>query len=260
VEGGLGQRPGGEVAAGLQGATRTASDQGGRVPPDGRRSAREGHEGARGAPRYDALPLEPGAAARLDAALRLRHAVFVRELRWVSGGRDGRERDRHDARAQHFVALARPAGGGGARLAGYARVLLPGQGLMLEDEFADLLGGEPPEVEAGRVFEVSRFVVRRAERGRRDAAGRGVVDHLARAIARWGLARGRIEWLSVCEVRHARALRMRGLLCERFGGVHVYQPGVPVCAIRLDLPLAAERLRVRRPADHAWYLEGGWPA
>ena len=194
--------------------------------------------------------------AAVDAAYRLRQAVFARELGWVPAGDDGRERDRGDTLAQHFAVFARGAQGRARpALVAYARVLLPEHGFMLEREFAALLAGEPLAADTRRAFEVSRFVVHPRYRGWLGADRRSAVEHLGRAIARWALARGRTEWLSVCEVRHVRALRLRGLPFARFGRVVEYQPDVPVCATRLDLPQAAARLRVYRPGDYAWYVE-----
>jgi hypothetical protein len=86
-----------------------------------------------------------------------------------------------------------------------------------------------------------------------------MVDHLARAIARWALAQGRDDWLSVCELRHLRALRLRGLPCTRVGRIVEYQPGVPVCGVRIRLGETATQLRAQRPADFAWYMEGATP-
>jgi N-acyl-L-homoserine lactone synthetase len=197
-------------------------------------------------------------AQALDAALRLRQAVFAHELAWVPAGADGRERDRCDAAAQHFAVFARTDGGEPSppRLVAYARALLPENGLMLEREFASLLGGRALVLDRARAFEVSRLVVDARWRGLLGSDRRGAVEHLGRAIAQWALRQGRTEWLSVCEVRHVRALSLRGLPFSRFGRVVEYQAGVLVCAVRLNLPQAAARLRRLRPADYAWYSEG----
>jgi N-acyl-L-homoserine lactone synthetase len=211
---------------------------------------------------YAARPLAAADGATLDAAWRLRDAVFARELGWVPPGAGGRERDRCDQVARHFGAFARPRAAEDAapRLVGYARVLLPEQGFMLQREFAAILDGRPLHVDARRAFEVSRFVVHPRHRGVLDARRHGVGEHLARAIALWALTSGRTEWLCVCEVRHVRALRLRGLPFTHFGTTVEYQPGVPVCAALLDLPRAAARLRARRPADYAWYTEEEVPS
>ena len=203
---------------------------------------------------YVARVLQPGEARALDTAFRLRHTVFVGELGWVSGFPSRRERDRCDALATHFAVFA-PSRSSGAQLVGYARVLLPADELMLQREFAALVQGQPRDWDPLRAFEVSRFVVHRGHRGQLGPDRRGVVEHLARAIAAWALAHGRSEWVSVCEVRHLRALHLRGLPFVRFGRIVEYQPGVPVCAARLDLAQAAARLRVQRPRDYAWYVE-----
>jgi N-acyl-L-homoserine lactone synthetase len=212
--------------------------------------------------RYTARPLCGSETSCLEAAYRLRDAVFARDLGWVPAARDGRERDRCDPLARHFAVFAAGSPGGvclAPSLVGYARLLLPRDGLMLKREFAALLAGCSHDLDPTRAFEISRLVVHPAHRGRQDACRHGVVEHLARAIVRWALAHGRTEWLCVCEVRHVRALRMRGLPFITFGQIVEYQPGVPVCAARLNLPQAATRLCTHRPADYAWYIEGSLP-
>jgi N-acyl-L-homoserine lactone synthetase len=214
---------------------------------------------------YQARPLRRHEAVTLDTAFQLRHVVFARELGWVPARPDGRERDRCDAAARHFgvfssaTAATESAPSAAPTLVGYARVLLPEHVLMLQREFAALLAGHPLDVDARRTFEVSRFMVHPRYRGRLGADRRGVVEHLARAVVRWAARHGRTEWLSVCEVRHVRALRMRGLPFTRFGQVVEYQPGVYACATRLALPQAADQLRALRPHDYAWYTEGITP-
>jgi N-acyl-L-homoserine lactone synthetase len=211
-------------------------------------------------PVYAARQLRPDEAVAFDAALRLRQDVFAHELDWVPAGADGREHDRCDAVARHFAVFARLGTQGAMpaapRLVAYARVLLPADGLMLEREFAALLGGRELIADPLRAFEVSRLVVDARWRGLLGADRRGAVEHLGRAIARWALRNERTEWLSVCETRHVRALRLRGLPFRRFGRVVEYQAGVPVCAVRLELRQAAARLRQLRPLDYAWYEEG----
>ncbi len=213
-----------------------------------------------GLPAYQYAGRAIGADERgaLEAALQLRNTVFAHELRWVPPGQDGHERDRCDAVAQHFAAFACHTQRKDVEpeLVGYARVLIPDHPLMLEREFAAILGGSPVEYDPRRAFEVSRFVVHSRHRGRVDAGRHGVADHLARAIVRWAHLQRRSEWLSVCEVRHVRALRMRGLPFAEIGRVVEYQRGVPVCAAQLDLAQAAARLRTHRPRDYAWYMEG----
>lgn len=202
-------------------------------------------------------------AATLEAAYRLRAGVFMGELGWLAPSADGRERDRCDLPARHFVVYARQPDaapdGSHARamepgaLVGYARVLLPQHGFMLEREFVELAPPEPFAPDGERAFEVSRFVVRPSHRGRRCVEGRTVVEHLARAIATWALANGRTDWYTVCEARYLRALRLRGLRFTQLGGSVEYQSGVEACAALLRLPVASAELRVHRYHDYAWY-------
>lgn len=205
-------------------------------------------------------------AAVLDAAYCLRASVFMGELGWLVPSADGRERDRCDLVARHFVVFARqresrPSGSPPPEmLVGYARVLLPRQGFMLEREFSDLAALDGPRgrtLDAERAFEVSRFVVHPAYRGRRCVEGRTPVEHLARAIARWAIARGRTDWYTVCEARYLRALRLRGIHFTPLGAPVEYQPGVKACAALLRLPVAAADLRAHRTHDFAWYDRGG---
>lgn len=124
---------------------------------------------------------------------------------------------------------------------------------MLEREFVRLLANEPLQYRRDTTFEVSRFVIHPTWRGKRDRNGRSAVDHLGRAIVQWALSNNRSLWLSVCEARHVRALRSRGLEFERFGAVVEYQPGVHACAARLDLEGAMQRMRIERAAQLEWY-------
>jgi N-acyl-L-homoserine lactone synthetase len=196
----------------------------------------------------------------LDEAQRLREEVFARELVWVPECACGREHDRCDAAATHLVVLASELAAlerrTSPRVVGYARLLLPHDTFMLAREFAALLDGESLRLESTRAFEVSRFVVHPALRGRLDVEGRGAAEHLQRGIARWALERGRTDLYSVCEARHVRALRMRGLPVQRFGRVVEYTPGVLACAIRLELRAAADAMRARRIQEYRWYMQG----
>ncbi|HEX6818315.1 MAG TPA: acyl-homoserine-lactone synthase [Ktedonobacterales bacterium] len=198
----------------------------------------------------------------LLAAQRLRAGVFVQELGWVAACACGLEHDRCDAVATHFVLLV---SSGSTRLgdlssqwsvAGYARIMLPEHTFMLEREFPGLLPQGFAIHEPARSFEVSRFVVHPRARGKLDAEGRSAAEHLQRDIARWALAHDRDHLYSVCETRHVRALRLRGLPVQRFGRVMEYTPGVHTCAMRLDLTVAGEILALRRPRDAHWYTQG----
>jgi len=190
-------------------------------------------------------------SSMLAPALRLRADVFAGELGWVPYPANGHEWDRCDPLAYHFTLFATDSES--TRLAGYARVLIPPCNFMLEREFVRLLANQPLQYNRESTLEVSRFVIHPAWRGKRDRDGRSAVDHLGRAIVQWALSNNRSLWLSVCEARHVRALRSRGLEFERFGAVVEYQPGVHACAACLDLGFAMERMRIERTAQLEWY-------
>lgn len=241
------------------------------VPRQARERQRSGRASRQEQVRYEAQTFWGRAtryAATLEDAYRLRAGVFMGELGWLAPSADGRECDRCDPLAKHFVVFARQPGtdattgqvgqvGQAPALVGYARVLLPRHGFMMEREFAELATRLAPDAE--RAFEVSRFVVAPAHRGRRCVEGRTVVDHLARAIAGWALSHGRTDWYTVCESRYLRALRLRGLRFVQLGHAVEYQPGVEACAAVLRLPVAAAQLRAHRAADYVWYSRGGQP-
>ncbi len=233
------------------------------VPRQARERKRNGRARWREPVRYEAHTFWGHAtryANTLEDAFRLRAGVFMGELGWLAPSADGRECDRCDPLAKHFVIFARHPNAAAASeqppmLVGYARVLLPRHGFMMEREFAELATRLKPDDE--RAFEVSRFVVAPAHRGWRCVEGRTVVDHLARAIAGWALSRGRTDWYTICETRYLRALRLRGLRFTQLGHAVEYQPGVEACAAMLRLPVAAAQLRAHRAADYAWYAHGG---
>lgn len=235
------------------------------VPREARERSRAGARRMAEPVRYDAHAFSWRAsryATTLDEAYQLRAGVFMGELGWLAPSPDGRERDRCDPLARHFVVFASqpsatpttpPEPGA---LVGYARVLLPRHGFMLQREFAELAPPDGFILDAERAFEVTRFVVRPSHRGRRCVEGRTVVEHLARAIAQWAQARGRTDWYTVCEARYLRALRLRGLRFTQLGHGVEYQPGVEACAALLRLPVASAELRARRIHDYAWYTRG----
>jgi acyl homoserine lactone synthase len=198
-----------------------------------------------------------GAPILLEEAYRLRAHVFMRELGWLAPSADGRERDRCDRSARHFAIYVHTMDGAPARLAGYARALLPRDGFMLQREFIELLGDEPFAPDPDRGFEVTRFAVHPTYRSHRDADGRTIAERLARGILHWALACGRDECYTVCETRYLRAQRWRGLRFMPFGQPVEYQPGVEARAAMLRLPEAAADLRAHRPRDYAWYMRGG---
>lgn len=194
--------------------------------------------------------------ATLESAFRLRASVLVHELGWLVPNGFGIEQDRCDVSATHFAALAHLPDATTPTLAGYARVMLPRHGFMLRREFAELLDETHIALDETNAFEISRMVVDPRFRGLRCHEGRTVTEHLGRAIAAWALARGKAECYTVCETRHIRALRWRGIHFECFGRQVEYQPGVPVCAAALRLTPLIDEWRERRPTDLAWYLGG----
>lgn len=233
------------------------------VPREARRQQRISRARATEPVRYEAFAFSGNStrfAETLEAAYRLRAGVFMGELGWLAPSADGRERDRCDRLARHFVVVARQPDAAPSRmpepaaLVGYARALLPRHGFMLQREFAELAMQMAPDDR--RAFEVSRFVVAPSHRGRRCVEGRTVVDHLARAIAGWAQMCGRTDWYTVCEARYLRALRLRGLRFTQLGHAVEYQPGVPACAALLRLPTASAELRAHRAEDFAWYSSG----
>lgn len=119
----------------------------------------------------------------MDEVYRLRHKVFVEELKWTNlTSPDGLERDSFDRPdAIHHICIR------DGRIAGYQRMLPTLRPHLLSDVFPELCEGPPPR--GLDIYELTRYCVAPAHReGRRGVSSVG--SELMAGFVEWGLGCG----------------------------------------------------------------------
>jgi acyl-homoserine lactone synthase len=119
----------------------------------------------------------------MEQALRLRHKVFVDEMKWEALRKeDEREIDQFDdEHAIHMLAIE------GETVIGYHRMLATTRPHLLSHILPELCEGERPEGQ--NIWELTRFCVEKTRRER----GRGfcpTTNRLLSAMVEWGLSYG----------------------------------------------------------------------
>ncbi|MBI5047609.1 MAG: GNAT family N-acetyltransferase [Deltaproteobacteria bacterium] len=92
----------------------------------------------------------------METAFRLRHEVFVDELKWVSASPDGMEKDGYDAFANALGVFDVDN-----RLVGHVRLIPAPMPFMIEKEFADLLPKDEPFRKLTNMAEATRICVKK---------------------------------------------------------------------------------------------------
>jgi acyl-homoserine lactone synthase len=125
----------------------------------------------------------PRFAAELEQAYRLRHAVFVDEMKWEELRKpDGREIDRFDDdRAMHMLYLRNGA------VLGYQRMLPTIRPHLLSDVMPELCDGDRPS--GPDIWEWTRYCVAKPHRERGRALS-PIANALLSGIVEWGLDSG----------------------------------------------------------------------
>lgn len=121
--------------------------------------------------------------ALLDECYRLRHDIFVDEMKWEDLRRpDGREIDQFDLpEAVEFAYLL------DGRLVAYSRLLPTTGPHLLADVFPYLCDGESPR--GPDIWEWSRYAIRKDVRGAGSAPS-AITIALATRLVEWGMANG----------------------------------------------------------------------
>ena len=119
----------------------------------------------------------------MDQAFRLRHRIFVEQLKWSDLARDdGREIDGYDdAHAVHMLALK------DGEVIGYQRMLPTTRPHLLSDVMPQLCEGELPV--GPQIWEWTRFCVASTCRMRGRTLN-PVISALLTGLVEWGLANG----------------------------------------------------------------------
>jgi acyl-homoserine lactone synthase len=122
-------------------------------------------------------------ASEMDQAHRLRHRVFVEEMKWEALRRpDERERDQFDdERAVHMLYI------GDDQVLGYQRMLPTTRPHLLSDVMPELCECEPPV--GPHVWEWTRYCVDKPHRERGRALS-PIANCLLSGIVEWGLRSG----------------------------------------------------------------------
>lgn len=148
----------------------------------------------------------PKLSPLMDQALRLRHRVFVQELKW-SGLQidDGKERDQfdHDKAVHHLCVHS-------GKVVGYQRLLPTTAPHLLTDIFPELCEGPAPR--GPNIYEWTRNCV--APEWRDSATGLSRISlELTLAVVEWGLSSG-VDTVTVEYDPHflLRALQMQFLV------------------------------------------------
>ncbi|MEK6598818.1 MAG: acyl-homoserine-lactone synthase [Deltaproteobacteria bacterium] len=101
----------------------------------------------------------------MDAAFRLRHDVFVDELKWVPASPDKREIDAYDKFAIPLGLFDLSAQtGDNLPLIGYGRLIQSSYPFMVEKEFASLIPKDKPFKKSPNMVELTRICIKKERR------------------------------------------------------------------------------------------------
>lgn len=184
----------------------------------------------------------------VEAALRLRHDVFARELRWVPESTDGMERDMYDGFSDAIGVF-----GNDRALAGHLRLTPSPHPFMIEKEFLDLLPGRKPAPKLADYAEATRLCVRPDLR-LGPLAGK-IAAMLYKGMYHWSLSLGVRFMMIVVDRRCFRHLRMTGLTVEPVGEFTTMPDGVSAAACRIDWRAFEKEGKRARPEFFAWMSE-----
>ena len=176
-----------------------------------------------------------------EAAYRLRHEVFSRELKWVPCSPDGLEVDPYDSFAQCIGVFD-----SGFKLMGHARLIKSPNPFMVEKEFAHLVQEGTALEKGADVAEVTRLCVGREGRFT------GVSNLLYKGIYQWSLFNGVRHLVMVVEKKYYRLLRLNGFPVRPAYSFLTMPDGVKAAVITLDWREFEELASKKRPGLLAW--------
>ena len=141
---------------------------------------------------------------------KLRHDVFVDELKWVVASQDKLETDKYDEKPLLYVAHINDDG---KTLDGCFRIKPTSGSYMLEDDF-NILAPNATLPKSDDIWEVSRFAINK----KLDLqTTRSVVSSLLIAMWRIGRSLNITDYVCVTEIKFERILRQAGLYTRRYG-------------------------------------------
>ena len=149
------------------------------------------------------------APEEMDAAYRLRHDVFVDELKWVPPSPDKREIDDYDKFAIPIGLFDLSAQTGKELpLIGYVRLIQSNYPFMVEKEFACLLPKDKPLKKLPDMVESTRICIKKERRADKVGSLGLTTGHLLyKAIYNWGIIHNSRYLVTIVEKRYYRHLK-----------------------------------------------------
>lgn len=149
------------------------------------------------------------APEEMDAAFRLRHEVFVDELKWVPSSPDKREIDDYDKFAIPLGLFDLSAQTGeDMQLIGYVRLIQSNHPFMVEKEFASLIPKDKPLKKLPDMVESTRICVKKERRADKVGNLGLTTGHLLyKAIYNWCLIHNSRFLATIIEKRYYRYLK-----------------------------------------------------
>lgn len=138
----------------------------------------------------------------MEAAFRLRHDVFVDELKWVPASPDGMEKDSYDSFA-HPIGIFDEKNG----LIGYVRLISAPNPFMIEKEFACLLPKDKPFKKLSNMAESTRICVKKEHRTITVNSSLTLGHLLYKAIYQWCVREDARFFATIVEKRYYRFLK-----------------------------------------------------
>ncbi|SHN80518.1 N-acyl-L-homoserine lactone synthetase [Bradyrhizobium erythrophlei] len=179
-------------------------------------------------PKYKAVFFS--AATNPDLALsllRLRHALFVRELGWMLAVENGCERDEFDTEDAIYCALSAEG-----QIIGCFRAISCDRPYLAHTIFSHMASNRSFPKSADYV-EISRFGVL--------AAHRQASTVLYSLMVRFALARNAAALVALAELSHERLLNRIGLSTSRYGDVQIvgfHDDGRWILAVAGEIPIS----------------------
>ncbi|MDP2682373.1 MAG: acyl-homoserine-lactone synthase [Deltaproteobacteria bacterium] len=193
------------------------------------------------------------APEEMDAAYRLRHEVFVDELKWVPPSPDKRETDAYDKFAIPIGLFDLSAQTGeDLPLIGYVRLIQSNYPFMVEKEFACLLPKDKPFKKLPYMVECTRICVKKERRADKVGDLDLTTGHLLyKAVYNWCLTHNSRFLIAVIEKRYYRHLKSL-FPFESLGGFLRMGDGVLAGTVLLDWRDFERVSLERRPDFMEW--------
>jgi len=179
----------------------------------------------------------------LNNAYKLRYKIFCEELAWLPKNKHQEEKDLYDGKAIHFGAFDKD------NLIGYARIVLPKETFMIEENFKDLIEGSDFS-KKNDMIEISRLG---AAKEYRNSENFGRIDILlCKYIYFWSLENNMRYWLMVVRPEYLNSIK-NILPCRQIGPIKYYQKNIGTTAAIIDLRAAESYLLKENPALYKWF-------